>query len=436
MSVLHPARPRAVALLLAGGLLLASMILVRPANALGSASISGLVTDGAGQPVAGVAVTVRELSGNGKTSWSTDGDGRFVADGLLAGRYAVCFYPVGEDLALECWKDIEPATPRWTPVEVSEGQLVTGIDAVLEPAIHLRGTVTDDRGAPAAGVRVSATWYLNDEDNMIGCCNTAVTAEDGSFDIGPLYSGEYSLGFSDREQNRYASEWWDDASTAAAATHFQATRGESVEHLDAVLADLAHVAGRVRGADGASASGTLVRVFKFNGVEDYNEVGSGSPLAADGGYEIAGLQPGTYRLAFDAAPGKYRTEYWNDARTLGTARDVVITGTTPVTGLNATLAVAPPVLSTSRPTISGRARVGQWLRVTNGAWDVPPLRFAYQWRADGAIIPRATGRRLLLTPRLRGKHIKVRVTATATAHERSPGVALTRRTQPVALAPN
>lgn len=434
MPVVHVARPRAVVFVLAAGLLLASMALVRPADALGSASISGLVTDRDGQPVAGADVEVSDPGVGVRTSLSTDGDGRFVADGLPAGRYRVCFYPAGEDLALECWEDKERHY-EWTPVEVGEGQLVTGIDAELEPAIHLRGTVTDDRGAPAAGVRVSATWYLNDEDNLIGCCNTAVTAEDGSFDIGPLDSGEYSLGFSDKEQNRYASEWWDDASTAAAATHFQAPRGESVDHLDAVLADLAHVAGRVRGADGASASGTLVRVFRFNEVDAYHQVGSGSPLAADGGYEIAGLQPGTYRLAFDAAPGKYRTEYWNDARSLGTARDVVITGTTAVTGLDATLAVAPPVLSTSRPTILGRARVGQRLRVTNGAWDVPSLRFAYQWRADGAIIPSAPGRRLLLTPRLRGKHIKVRVTATATAHERSPGVAWTRRTQPVAPAP-
>ena len=131
----------------------------------------------------------------------------------------------------------------------------------------------------------------------------------------------------------------------------------------------------------------------------------------------------------------YRTEYWNNARSIETARDVVITGTTPITDRDAVLALAPPVELTRRPTISGRARVGETLTAGHGAWDVASLRFSYQWLADGSVIPRATGRRLLLTPRLRGKHIKVRVTATATARERSPGSAMTRRTQPVAPAP-
>ena len=117
-----------------------------------------------------------------------------------------------------------------------------------------------------------------------------------------------------------------------------------------------------------------------------------SPLATDGSYDVGGLQPGTYRMKFDAAPGMYRTEYWNNARSIETARDVVITGTTPITDLDAVLALAPPVQLTRRPTISGRARVGETLTAGHGAWDVASLRFSYQWRADGSIIPRATGR--------------------------------------------
>jgi hypothetical protein len=71
-------------------------------------------------------------------------------------------------------------------------------------------------------------------------------------------------------------------------------------------------------------------VFKVTPSHDYTEIGTGTQLAAGGHYEIA-LQPGTYRLWFDAAPGMYRTEYWNNARSVDTAHDVVVTGTTPVT---------------------------------------------------------------------------------------------------------
>jgi hypothetical protein len=425
MSVVRVARPRAVILFLAGAMLFASMVLERPAEAAGSASISGVVTNGEGQPLDGVTVSVDRAGTGGSSEWSTDSDGRFVASELSAGTYAVCFY-VGKAL-LECWEDIEPSIFRYTPIEVADGEQVTGIDAVLEPS-HLSGRVTNKRDEPVAGVRVSATWYAAD---MILCCQSSITAEDGSFDIGPLYSGEYTLQFSDSRSKRYASEWWDDAPTAAAALRIQVAREESVNDLDAVLDDLPHIAGQVRGAGGASARGAVVRALRYNGPEFFYEVDS-SPVAADGSYDVGGLQPGTYRLEFDAAPGKYRSEWWRNVRSIGSAHDVVISGTTSVTGIDAVLSLAPPVRATRAPVITGRTRVGERLRVTDGAWDVGPLRLSYQWRADGEAIPGATGQRLWLGPGLRGKRISVRVKATAIDHERSPGRVVARRTEPVA----
>lgn len=412
---------------MAGALVFASMVLVRPAEAAGSGSISGIVTDRDGQPVAGVTVQIGGPGDYG-TDVSTDDEGRFVAEGLSAGKYTVCFYADAQGLMRECWRDYEMGT-GFTRVDVTEGEPVTGIDAVLVPASYLRGTVTDDRGAPVEGALVSETWYVQDQYSW---SEPTLTAADGSFEIGPVSSGEYTLRFSDTWSSRYATEWWDDAPTEAASTRIRVVRGESVDGLDAVLDDLAHIAGRVTAADGAP-SGATVRVFRVTPSHTYTEVGNGGALGAGGRYEIA-VQPGTYRVAFDAAPGKYRTEYWSDARSIDTARDVVVTGTTPVTDVDAVLGLAPPVQLTRRPTISGRVRVGERLTVGTGAWDVPSLRFSYQWRADGSIIPGATGRRLVLTPRLRGTHIKVRVTATATAHERSRGVAMTWRTPPVARA--
>lgn len=431
MSVVGVSRPRAFVLLLIGALLFAPMVLVRPAEAAGSGSISGVVTDRDGHTVEGVIVRV--YGPGSETSVSTDGDGRYLADGLPSGSYSVCFHPRKQDLAGECWKDRELGRGS-TTVALTEGETVTGIDAELEPASHLRGTVTDERGLPVAGVRVSTSWQPYGEDQPVsGWSDAVVTAADGSFDTGPLPSGWYWVRFSDTTLNRYATEWWEDTPTQAAATRIQLDRGESVDHLDAALADLAHVTGRVTGADGSDALGAKVRVFKVSPPGTYSEVGNGRALAADGRYQIA-LQPGTYRLKFDAAPGKYRSEYWQDARSVETAKDVVINGTTSVTDLDAVLAVAPPVQLTRRPTISGRPRVGEWLKVSDGAWDVRRLRFAYRWRADGVVIPRATERRLRLTPKLRGKHITVRVKVFAVTAERSPGRATTRRTEPVASA--
>lgn len=429
MSVVRMARPRAVILFLAGATLIAaSMVAGRPAEAAGSASIGGTVTNREGQPLDGVTVSVDRAGTGGFSQWSTDSDGRFLASELSAGTYAVCFY-FGKAL-LECWEDIEPSIFRYTPIEVADGEQVTGIDAALEPSF-LRGTVTDSRGVPVEGAAVSETWFAPDGSVQWSPDESARTAADGSFEIGPLYSGEYTLRFSDNRSKRYVTEWWDDASNAEAATHIQLARGESVDHLDAVLDDLPHITGRVKGAGGRSARRAVVRAFRIHGPDSFYEVDS-SPVTADGSYDVGGLQPGTYRLEFDAAPGKYRSEWWRNVRGIGSAQDVVISGTTSVTGINAVLSVAPPVRSTRAPVITGRSRVGERLRVTDGAWDVAPVRVTYQWRADGVAIPGATRQRLWLGPGLRGKRISVRVKATAIDVERSPGLVVARRTEAVA----
>lgn len=426
------ARPRALVLLLVGVLVFAAMAGVRPAEAAGTGSISGVVVDGDDQLVAGVRVSVDGPGRDDRSDWFTDSQGQFAAEGLSPGKHTVCFFADDHDLARECWDDHEMGRGMFTPVEVVEGERVSGIDAELLPNSYLRGIVTDSRGAPIEGALVNATWYPEPDGSSWG--QPVETAEDGSYELGPLSSGDYTLRFSDTRLKRYATEWWDGAPKEA-ATRIVVKRGESPPRSNAVLADLAHIAGRVTGADGESVSGA-VRVFKATPSGSFDEVGDRAALAADGTYESDGLQPGTYRVKFDAAPGKYRSEYWQDARSRGTAQDVVIAGTTPVTGVDAVLGLAPPVGLTRRPSISGRAELGQHLVVDRGAWDVASLRFSYQWLADGSKVASATGRRLLLTPRLRGKHIRVRVTATATAHERSPGVALTRRTPPIAPRPH
>ena len=433
LTVVACRRPSVFVLVVACTLLLSALLASHPAEAAGSGAISGVVTDRDGLPVEGVAVQVTGYGGD-RIDSSTDGEGRYVADGLPAGSYSVCFYPTDEqDLAGECWQDREMGSGH-TWVQVTDDEVVTGIDAVLLPPSHLRGTVTDAQGAPVAGARVSTSWQAFGDDQPVSWWSAPVlTGADGSFDIGPLPSGWYRIRFSDTTLNRYATQWWEDADTAAAAEPVRLDRGESADGLDAVLADLAVVSGKVRGVDGVSVSGTRVRMFSVNSAHTVTEVGSGVALTEGGRFEIA-AQPGTYRLAFDAAPGMLRSEFWRDAASVDTAQDVVVTGTAPVTDINAVLRLAPPVEVTRRPTLSGRARVGERLTAGHGGWDVSALRFTYQWRADGSIIPGVTGRRLLLSPQLRGKHIKVRVTATATARERSPGTAFTRRTGPVARA--
>lgn len=75
-------------------------------------------------------------------------------------------------------------------------------------------------------------------------------------------------------------------------------------------------------------------------------------------------------------------------------------------------ALAPPVNS-ARPVISGTARVGETLTVSNGTWKGNPTpTYTRTWFADGNVISGATGTTFVLTTEQLGAAIAARVTGT------------------------
>jgi hypothetical protein len=76
-----------------------------------------------------------------------------------------------------------------------------------------------------------------------------------------------------------------------------------------------------------------------------------------------------------------------------------------------TAAVTAGALTTAKPKLSGKAKVGQKLKATTGTWTTGTT-FGYQWLANGKVVKGATGKNLKLTKKLRGKKIAVQVTGT------------------------
>jgi surface antigen len=64
-----------------------------------------------------------------------------------------------------------------------------------------------------------------------------------------------------------------------------------------------------------------------------------------------------------------------------------------------------------RPRLSGRAKVGALVTATGGRWAPGAVTLRYRWRADGAVVPGATGRSLRLTRAQQRKRVTVQVTA-------------------------
>jgi len=66
--------------------------------------------------------------------------------------------------------------------------------------------------------------------------------------------------------------------------------------------------------------------------------------------------------------------------------------------------------STTRPTISGTARVHNVLKATIKSWSPSGVKYKYRWYANGKRIPGASYTRLRISQKYHGKHLTVRVT--------------------------
>jgi hypothetical protein len=100
---------------------------------------------------------------------------------------------------------------------------------------------------------------------------------------------------------------------------------------------------------------------------------------------------------------------------LGATISVTVTGAKPgyaeaSDSSEATDAVSPGVLTTVRPTVSGKPGVGETLTVEPGAWSPAPVSFAYQWLADGEPIEGAADASITVPADLVGAALSVRVT--------------------------
>lgn len=69
------------------------------------------------------------------------------------------------------------------------------------------------------------------------------------------------------------------------------------------------------------------------------------------------------------------------------------------------------IVNATRPSISGRTKVGKKLTAKPGSWTPAGLTFGYAWLRNGNAIGGATKKTYVLKAKDRGKKISVRVTA-------------------------
>lgn len=158
--------------------------------------LAGRVTLPAGVPMSEVQVGVRLLQPGG---WSIavagttpDADGTYRFDDLVSGSYTVRVEHIDWNgpIVPEYYRDAT-AEERATPVEVTAGTVVTGIDLTPVLAGRITGVLTAPPGGSVEGVEVT----LVPRSGQVGTWGFWTVGQNGSFLVGRLPAGSYSVRF-------------------------------------------------------------------------------------------------------------------------------------------------------------------------------------------------------------------------------------------------
>ncbi|MEM7131893.1 MAG: carboxypeptidase-like regulatory domain-containing protein [Chloroflexota bacterium] len=322
-------------------------------------SISGQVTDADGQPLSEVTITLYEFRENlgwrffGRTG--ANDDGTYSLANIEAGTYRLGFsgsaYPSPykpefyDDAA-----DVESATD----ITLSSEQNITDINVQLAKSSSVNGQVTNDSGEPLDNIEV--TLYKLNADP---CCSDSWeiaaarnTDFEGKYSFSEVFPGAYRLGFKDRLNEFYQTEFHNDAYSLQSATDIIVGDGEDIT-IDAQLIQSPTISGIVTDEFGEPVLSTIRLALYSQGADpccptEWSVYTYGITGGGGGTYTISGLAPGTYRLAavdFDDSP-TYQSKFYDNASDVESATDISVSIGQNVSGINIQLAKAP--------TISGR----------------------------------------------------------------------------------
>lgn len=387
-----------------------------------TATVSGIVRDDAGQPLAGASVGVRSTETNTGTSTTTGADGSWTAKvvpgevelrvqhifSLPSGGYSVTAlgrFPVGPIAS----RDV--ALPSPTPVTAR---------------------LLDASDQPVPGVREffatsTATRTIDGVDFDIRGGGPGTGASGASGELPIMTVPDSVLSGAMKQADGYTFPFEVDVPSDASPVVVR------MGWIGSVPSNGLH-AGRV-----GIAGPPNTTLSELTSAPAASTPDGQAALVGTVGYTLSGVEPGsTNDITLTLPAGSQPTQVFKvaeDGTTTDATDHATISGNTIVlhltdggfgdADLQANGVIVDPVVPTrprtavaavKGPTITGVARIGSTLTASPGTWSPATATFAYQWLADGAVISGATRATLVPTASLVGKRISVRVAATAAGH--------------------
>jgi predicted RNA-binding protein with TRAM domain len=329
-------------------------------------TISGTVTAASGgAPIDGICVTA-ELGGSGVETQQTAGGGTFALSGLAAGSYVVYFWSSGSCVAagsyLNQYYNNETQFGSANLVIVSTGSTVSGVNAALQSAGTITGTVTAaSNGDPLSGICITAV-DPDSGDSYGG----VTTASDGTYLFDGLPTGSYAVEFAPGCGNSgtYLGQWYSDQTTAAAANMVTVNAGSTTPFVNAAMLEAGTITGTVTDAiGGGPVAGVCVYITtSYTPPGFYNAV-----TASDGTYSIPNLAAGSYRVEFASGcgnPDAWTVQWYNNQSNSGSATLAVVANGSTTSAVNAALIPNSTISGTVTAAIGGAPLVGMCVNET------------------------------------------------------------------------
>lgn len=296
-----------------------ALLMPHSAHAAGG-SISGVITDEGGAPLAAIRVIAYGWIGDPAVETPhmepvqtaiTVSDGSYTLV-VPAGEYSLRFVDtvVPVRYADKFYGDVFDVFDTRVIV-VNDGAAVTGIQAQLALAGTISGQVQDTAGNPAVGIEVGAYQPV---DNGSGTFTAELRGKtevkaDGSYALALAYTGNVRLFFGDRAsvyQGEYYNNLFQDEypfqSKFPLAQDVPVTVGAQTTGINAVLDKLGRFTGLVTDRNGQPLAGITVsahrRYITASGITEWPSLGE-TKSGADGRYDFSVLLPGEYRICFN-----------------------------------------------------------------------------------------------------------------------------------------
>jgi hypothetical protein len=169
-------------------------------TAIGAGALAGtVVIEGSGTPVRRARVSLAGVELRGGRSTFTDDQGRFNFQALPTGRFTLTASKAGfVDITYGAKRAGRPGTP----VQLAEGQNLTGLTIAMPRGGVITGVVVDEHGEPAPGTPVRALRYvMQTGERRLQQAGQDQTDDRGIYRIFQLQPGDYVVNALPRNMN-------------------------------------------------------------------------------------------------------------------------------------------------------------------------------------------------------------------------------------------